>query len=122
MSATRENAIAYWSARLGGEAFTGETQARQEAALVSAADALAPYLTGLSDSDIEAATYEQALWLLGSRASAQAEGVQSFSVTGLSETYAVKGRPRSIAPAAWRIISYGVDGQGGRKKGPVWLL
>ena len=122
MSATRENAVAYWSARLGGDAFTGETQERQEAALVSAADALAPYITGLSDADIEAATYEQALWLLGARASAQAEGVQSFSVSGLSETYAVKGRPSSIAPAAWRIISYGVDGQGGRKKGPAWLL
>lgn len=121
MSATRANAVAYWSARLGGEAFTGETQARQEAALVSAADTLAPYIAGLAESDADAATYEQALWLLGARASLQAEGVQSFSVTGLSETYDVTGRPRSIAPAAWRIICYGADGQGGRKKGPVWL-
>lgn len=121
MSATRENAVAYWSARLGGDAFTGETEERQEAALVSAADSLAPYITGLSETDVEAATYEQALWLLGARAAAQAEGVQSFSVTGLSETYSVSGRPLSIAPSAWRIISYGVAGSGGRKRGPVWI-
>ena len=121
MSANRESAVAYWSARLGGEAFTGESEERQEAALVSAADTLAPYITGLSESDLEAASFEQALWLLGARASAQAEGEQSFSVTGLSETYSVTGRPLSIAPSAWRIISYGVDGSGGRKRGPVWL-
>ena len=80
-----------------------------------------PYVSSLLAHD-SAKIQAKALWLLGARASAQAEGVQSFSVTGLSETYAVKGRPSSIAPAAWRIISYGVDGQGGRKKGPAWLL
>lgn len=114
-------AVAYWGRRVGGEVYTDETQERQEAALVSAQDALAPYVIGLPEADVEAATYEQALWLLGPRAELQAAGVQSYSLSGLSETYSVSGRPLALAPSAWRIVCYGVSGTGGRKRGAAWL-
>ena len=114
-------AVAYWGRRVGGEVYIDETQERQEAALVSAQDALAPYVIGLPEADVEAATYEQALWLLGPRAELQAAGVQSYSLSGLSETYSVSGRPLALAPSAWRIVCYGVSGIGGRKRGAVWL-
>lgn len=122
MPVSAAGAIEYWGRRIGGETYIDETPERQEAALVSARDALAPYVTGLPAEDLEAATYEQALWLLGPHAEMQAAGVQSFSVTGLSETYAVGGRPLSIAPAAWRVICYGASGTGGRNRGAAWLL
>lgn len=114
-------AVAYWRRRVGGEAYAEETEERQEAALVSAQDALAPYVIGLPEADVEAATYEQALWLLGPRAELQAAGVQSYSLSGLSESYSVSGRPLALAPSAWRIVCYGVSGTGGRKRGAVWL-
>lgn len=119
MSATLPGALTYWSARLGGEQFTAESQQRQACALQSALDSLAPYLHGIPDSDAEAAVYEQAHWLLGSRAELQAQGVVSMSISGISESFGVKGRPASVAPSAWRIIKCGSDGKRGR--GPVWL-
>ncbi len=123
MPATVEGAVAYWSKRLGGDGYTEESDERKQAALVSAQDSLARYTVGLKAEDVEAAVYEQALWLLGSRAELQAAGVTSFSVTGLSESYDVKGRPAGIGPDAWRIIQYGVDGTGGRcgGGGAAWL-
>lgn len=119
-----EGAVEYLGKRLGGEAFTGEAEARQNQALVSAMDALMPYIRNIPDEDKAAATYEQALWLLGSRAELQIQGVTSFSISGISETYDVKGRPAAVAPSAWRIIKNGVDGSrgSGGGGGKTWLL
>lgn len=118
-----EDAKKYLGVRLGGEVFTGETDERQNQALTSAADALAPYVQNIPDEDRAAATYEQALWLLGSRAELQSQGVTSFTISGISETYDVKGRPAAVAPAAWRIIKNGADGSRGRGSGgKTWLL
>lgn len=119
-----EGAVEYLGKRLGGETFTGEAEARQNQALVSAMDALMPYIRNIPDEDKAAATYEQALWLLGSRAELQSQGVTSFSISGISETYDVKGRPAAVAPAAWRIIKNGADGSrgSGGGGGKTWLL
>ena len=121
---TVDGAKEYLGARLGGEAFTDETETRQSQALISAIDALAPYVRNIPDEDKAAATYEQALWLLGSRAELQSQGVTSFSVSGISETYDVKGRPAAVAPSAWRIIKNGADGSrgSGGGGGKTWLL
>lgn len=119
MSATLPGALTYWSARLGGEQFTAESEQRQNCALQSARDSLAPFVQSISEADAEAAVYEQAHWLLGSRAELQAQGVASMSISGISESFSVKGRPSSVAPFAWRIITFGADGKRGR--GPVWL-
>ena len=61
---TVDGAKEYLGARLGGEAFTDETETRQSQALISAIDALAPYVRNIPDEDKAAATYQQALWLL----------------------------------------------------------
>lgn len=116
---SREAAVEYWGKRLGGEVFLDESEARQNQALISAIDSLAPYVLNLPTTDKEAATLEQAMWLLSSRAELQSHGVTSFSLGGISESYDIKGRPVSVAPAAWRIIKKGVDGQ--RGGGKVWL-
>lgn len=121
MSVSREHALDYWRVRIGGEAYTGETEDRQDAALLSAQESLTPYLGGLDEAAADAAVYEQAVWLLGSRAELQTAGVTSFSLSGISESYTVKGRPSGVAPNAWRIIKYGLDGTGGSARGPVWL-
>ncbi|MEG1501957.1 MAG: hypothetical protein RR203_02455 [Synergistaceae bacterium] len=118
MSVTLEGAIAYWSARLG-EQFLSEPEERQKQALQSAQDTLAPYTQNIVESDSDCAVYEQAEWLLGSRADMQSSGVTSMSISGITESYEVKGRPSTVAPSAWRIIKHGVDGTKGR--GPVWL-
>ena len=120
MSATVDGAIAYLGARLDGELFTEETAARQEQALNSARDALSPYLSDMVQEASDAAIYEQALWLLGSFANLQASGVASHSLSGLSHSFDLKGRPADVAPAAWRIIKNGVDGRGKRGK-TAWL-
>lgn len=120
MSATVSGAIAYLGARLGGETFTEETELRQSQALNSAADTLSPYLSGMKQDAAEMAVYEQALWLLGSFADLQASGVTSHSLSGLSHTFDLKGRPAAVAPAAWRIIKNGADGRG-RRTGAAWL-
>lgn len=119
MAVTREAAVEYLGSRLGGEVFTDETEIRQGQALVSAAQQLNRYLGGLTAADSDAAVYEQALWLLGSRAEMQGQGVASFSISGITESYAVKGRPSEVAPNAWRIIKHGLDGTRGGAK--VWL-
>lgn len=121
MTVSVNGAVEYWIKRLGGETFTDETTERQEQALQSAIDNILPYTRGIPASDAEAATYEQALWLLGSRAELQAQGVASFGLSGISESYDLKGRPSMVAPAAWRIIKYGADGSR-RGGGPAWLL
>lgn len=122
MSVSREGALEYWRARINGEAYTDETEDRQNASLLSAQESLAPYLVEMFDeAAVDAAVYEQALWLLGSRAELQSAGVTSFSLGGISESYTVTGRPSGVAPNAWRIIKYGLDGTGGSARGPVWL-
>lgn len=118
---SRESALEYWNSRIGGEAFTDETEDRQSASLLTALESIAPYLDGTDEDSADAAVYEQSAWLLGSRAELQSAGVTSFSVGGISESYDLKGRPVWVAPNAWRILQYGIDGKGGRKKGPVWL-
>ena len=119
MAVTREAAVEYLGSRLGGEVFTGETEARQNQALVSAAQQLNRYLAGLAAADSDAAVYEQALWLLGTRAEMQGQGVSSYSISGITESYAVKGRPSEVAPSAWRVTKHGINGTRGGAK--VWL-
>ena len=104
MPVTREGALAYLGARLGGEAYLAETETRQQAALVSAADALGRHQDVLPEADWDRAVYEQALWMLGSNAELQAAGVQSINLGGISETFDVRGRPPHLAPSAWRIV------------------
>jgi hypothetical protein len=62
---------------------------------------------------IRAAVCEQAFWLadrevnggdLVDRQALQAEGVKSFSVDGLSESFGSSGVPLGIAPAAWEKL------------------
>lgn len=121
MTVSVENAIEYWSQRLNGESFTNEPRERQEQALQSAIDSIARFIRDIPTSDAAAAVYEQSLWLLGARAELQSQGVVSFGLSGISESYNVKGRPATVAPNAWQIIRYGVDGSrsGG---GVAWLL
>lgn len=121
MTVSVENAVEYWSKRLNGETFTDEPLERQEQALQSAIDSIARYIKDIPASDAAAAVYEQSYWLLGARSELQSQGVTSFSLSGISESYDVKGRPLSVAPNAWRIIKYGADGSrsGG---GVAWLL
>lgn len=121
MSVSVEKAVEYWGKRLYGETFTRQSRARQEQALQSALDSIAQYIQGIPETDAEAAIYEQAHWLLGSRAELQSQGVSSFSLSGISESYSVNGRPAAVAPNAWRIIKYGVDGSR-RGGGVAWLL
>lgn len=120
MTVSVENAVEYWSKRLNGETFTSQSHERQEQALQSAFDSIAQYIRGIPENDADAAVYEQSLWLLGSRAELQSQGVTSFSLSGISESYNVSGRPNSVAPNAWRIIKYGVDGSR-RGGGVAWL-
>lgn len=126
MAVSLSGAIAFLGARLEGDTFTGESSARQAQALRSAADAIDPYARGMSEQCLDAATYLQALWMLSPRAGLQAAGVASFSLTGLAETFNTKTRPAGIAPEAWQIIKYGIDGVGGSlstsagRSGPVW--
>lgn len=122
MSITVSGATAYLGARLGGEAYTEETETRKSQALTSAQDILSGYLSDVGSEAGEHAVYEQALWLLGSRAEMQAQGVASFSLSGISESYDLKGRPANVAPAAWRIIKEARSGgASGGIGGPVWL-
>lgn len=104
MPVTRDAAVAYLGARLGGELFLGEPPTRQQAALTSAADALERYQGTLPEADWDHAVYEQALWMLGGNAELQAAGVQSINLGGISESFDVRGRPPHLAPAAWRIV------------------
>ena len=111
MPISNSNAVAFLGARLGGEIFTTEPPERQAQALQSAQDTLAPYTKGMPTKDLEAAICLQAMWMLGARAELQSAGVASYSLTGITETFNVKGRPIDIAPEAWRVIKYGLDGR-----------
>lgn len=123
MSASVVGACAYLGARLGGEDYTEATSTKQSQALNSAVDTLARYAASMNARDHDAAIYEQALWLLGSRAAMQAQGVTSYSLSGISESYSTAGRPADVAPNAWKIIKYGLDGKGGaERRKPIWLL
>lgn len=119
------NAAAFLGARLGGEVFTDETPERQAQALQSAQDALTPYSSGVKGADLEAAVYLQALWMLSARFELQSAGVASYSLTGITETFNVKGRPVDVAPEAWRVLKYGLNGRrngaSAGKVGPTWL-
>lgn len=124
MSVSISDAVVFLGARLGGESFTDETPERQAQALQSAQDTLAPYIRGVAAQDTMAAVCLQAIWMLGSRAELQSAGVASYSLTGITETFNVKGRPIDIAPEAWRVIKYGLSGRrgstGAGKIGATW--
>ena len=119
---TLEGANTYHGERLSAETWQGETEEKRQQALNSAVFLISRYKTEMGESDFECAVYEQAVFMLGSRYEMQSNGVTSFSLSGISESYAVTGRPLDIAPLAWNIIKYGTDGlRGGAKHTPIWI-
>lgn len=121
MSVSIAGADEYLGARLDAETWTGETEERKGQALRSAEDIIVRYQSELDSEGYDAAVYEQALFMLGSRYGLQSQGVVSFSLSGISESYDLKGRPAELAPSAWRIIKAGgLSGSSGRRS-PIFI-
>lgn len=118
-----EGAVVYLGKRLGGENYIDESPQKREQALQSAIDTLARYKAVMEVEAYDAAVYEQALWMLSSRAELQSQGVVSYSLSGLSESFSTGSRPADVAPNAWKIVKYGLDGSGSgaAMRRPIWL-
>ena len=101
------NANAYHDLRITKDPWESLTAAEKSRALVSAQDALAAYEDRYPTvAAYEKAIYEQALWMSqGGVAENQEQGVSSFGLSGISQSYDLKGRPGHIAPKAWRFIN-----------------
>ena len=93
----------YFSARLHAEAWDNASESDKTKALTQAERQLEPYKGRVDTTRFYYAVYEQALWLLqgDQRGELQQAGVQSMSISKLSESYSLGGRDPAIAPQAW---------------------
>lgn len=96
----------YFQERVNSQAWENATPEDRAKAEKQARRELEPYQTKSDPVRFFYAVAEQALWLLegGSRGKLQQEGVESFGVGGMSESFNLKGRPPYIAPMAWSYL------------------
>lgn len=111
----RASANAYFGTRYGAGSWEGASEGDQTKVLYTAQEILTEHQARTIATDYEKALYEQALWILDGTGELQEQGVSSSSISGISQSFDLKGRPGHIAPRAWQFLKRG------RASGPVWL-
>lgn len=111
----RATADVYFGNRYGAGGWDGANEGDKDKVLYTAAEILSEYQGVTAAGDYEKALYEQALWILDGTGELQEQGVASFSLSGISQSFDLKGRPAHVAPRAWQFLKRG------RSSGPVWL-
>lgn len=112
---TVETASAYFSRRLNSQAWTEATAENKAICLENAYMLIEDWQERTNATDFELAIYEEILWILEGSGESQERGVSSISLTGISESYDLKGRPPHIAPRAWVFLKRGSS------HGAVWI-
>lgn len=112
----RATADVYFGNRYGAGEWDGANGGDKDKVLCTAAEILSQYQGVTAAGDYEKALYEQALWILDSAVGElQEQGIASHSISGISQSFDLKGRPAHVAPRAWQFLKRG------RSAGPVWL-
>jgi hypothetical protein len=96
----------YFSQRLYTEAWDNAPDVDRKKAEAQAQRELEPYRGKTNPVRFSYAVAEQALWLLegNTRSKLQQAGVKNASISGVSESFNLRGRPPNIAPQAWAYL------------------
>ncbi|WP_448807468.1 hypothetical protein [Aminobacterium colombiense] len=112
---TVETATEYFERRYGAAIWPKATEEEKAICIETAYVLLEDWQERTNESNFELAIYEEALWILEGAGESQERGVVSIGLTGISESYDLKGRPPHIAPRAWVFLKRGSS------QGAVWI-